>query len=45
MQYRLSTIFLVFFVAAASLAAFGAWGLFIAAIAYPRGAFSSYGSA
>jgi prepilin-type processing-associated H-X9-DG protein len=33
MQYRLSTIFLVFFVVAASLAAFGAWGLFIAAIA------------
>jgi prepilin-type processing-associated H-X9-DG protein len=33
MQYRLSTIFLVFFVTAASLALFGTWGLFIAAIA------------
>jgi prepilin-type processing-associated H-X9-DG protein len=33
MQYRLSTIFLVFFVVAASLAMFGTWGLFIAAIA------------
>jgi prepilin-type processing-associated H-X9-DG protein len=34
MQYRLSTIFLVFFVVAASLAAFGDWGLFVAAGAF-----------
>ena len=32
MQYRLSTIFLIFFFVAASLAAFGVGGLWIAAI-------------
>ncbi len=32
MQYRLSTLFLIFFNVAASLALFGAWGLWIAAI-------------
>ena len=31
MQYRLSTIFLVFFVTAASLAVFNAWGIWVAA--------------
>jgi hypothetical protein len=42
MQYRLSTLFLIFFVLAASLAAFGLWGLwfggvlFIAALAINR---------
>ena len=32
MQYRLSTIFLVFFFVAASLALFGAWGLLVAPV-------------
>jgi hypothetical protein len=34
MQYRLSTLFLIFFVVAASLAAFGAWGLGVAGILF-----------
>jgi prepilin-type processing-associated H-X9-DG protein len=33
MQYRLSTIFLVFFVVAVSLAAFGVWGLLVGGLA------------
>ena len=33
MQYRLSTIFLVFFVVAASLALFGAWGMLVGPVA------------
>jgi hypothetical protein len=32
MQYRLSTLFLIFFMVAASLALFGAWGIYIAVV-------------
>jgi prepilin-type processing-associated H-X9-DG protein len=32
MQYRLSTLFLIFFMVAASLALFGVWGIYIAAV-------------
>jgi prepilin-type processing-associated H-X9-DG protein len=51
MQYRLSTIFLVFFVTAASLALFGTWGLWvafvlcIAALAFNKGKTSMEGGA
>jgi hypothetical protein len=33
-QYRLSTLFLIFFMVATSLALFGAWGLWIAAVMF-----------